>query len=412
MMMRALVVSISSLLLVGCSSSPASPDTLASDLRLEARADGPAPERPPDGRPDLGPDGPRVPAHWKTVPAASLEMQGHTLTLLKSGEVLIVGGHTQVAAKYTYLAKTYRYLPASDTIVEAGTLLAPRADHSATLLADGRVMITSGANDSGLYLVSTELFDPAKPAATAWSAGPPMPEARFGGSAILLPSGELMVSGGAKSNDSLDTVARLDPASGSWKTGATPLKEQRRFHASTLLPDGRVLLSGGQRGHPLDLLFLGSLELYDPKAGTSAMLPTSMKRLRAFHSATLLDDGRILFVGGYCGANDCGAAVDELLDLKADAIAPLTHPGKFPSTHVAAKLKDGRVLITGNAIGADHRVLAFTVSPLGWETLPDMPHPRDRAEGVTLSDGSVLIVGGVASSSPFTYAPEVERLFP
>lgn len=404
---------LSCLLLVGCSSNPSSPDALARDLRVEARADGPSAERPPDGRPDLGPDQPRVPAHWKTVPAASLEMQSHTVTLLKNGEVLIVGGHTQNAAKYTYLAKTYRYLPASDTIVEAGTLLQPRADHSATLLADGRVMITSGANDSGMYLVATELFDPSKPATAAWSAGPPMPDARYGGSAILLPSGELLVSGGAKDNaDSLDTVARFDPASGSWKLAATPLKEKRRYHASTLLPDGRVLLSGGQRGHPSALLFLGSLELYDPKAGTSAAVPTSMKRLRAFHSATLLADGRVLIVGGYCGASVCGDAIDELLDLKTDTIAPLTHPGKFPSTHVAATLKDGRVLITANAMGAEHRVLAFTMSPLGWETLPDMPHPRDRAEGVTLADGSVLVVGGVATGSPFTYAPEVERFFP
>ncbi len=371
-----------------------------------------------EARRDLGPDRPKAAPHWETVAGASLSLQNASVTLLQSGEVLIVGGERQLPADagqppYLYLSECHRYLPATGELVSAGSLALPRTYHAATLLADGRVLVTGGERKHEIYLKDTEIYDPGKPAAAAWSQGPPLSEARHGASPVLLPGGTLLLFGGSSgSKEALDTVTSLEPGATSWKLGVAPLKEKRRYHAATLLADGRVLLSGGARGDTSNPTFLGSLELYDPKTGSSSLLAATMSRLRSFHSATRLDDGRVLFVGGYCGASACGAAVDDLYDPKTDTVAPVAHPGKYLMTHVAVKLLDGRVLITGNALGADHQVLAFAPSPLGWEVLPKMPHPRDRTAGTILKDGSVLIAGGVAVQSPYTYASELERFYP
>jgi hypothetical protein len=339
----------------------------------------------------------------------------HTVTTLANGDALIVGGMiddgTQTGTNL-YPKKSYRFLASQGTLVDAGELAMPRAYHSATLLADGRVLVVGGERESGYYFTDTEIFDPAKPAGAAWSMGPSLFEARRGHSAILLASGELMISGGDSNGlDALSSVTFLKPGASSWTLGGLPIKEPRRNHRSTLLPGDKVLLSGGSRGAAGSPVYLTSLELHDPKTGASTLLPATMSKPRSFHSATLLDNGHVLLVGGYCG-DGCTGSLDDLYDPKTQTLTSIAHPGKYPTTHIAAKLLDGRVLFAGNANGALHLVAAFNPSPPGWDTLPNMPHPRDQAVGATLKDGSVLVVGGVASDLPFVYATALERFFP
>ncbi len=403
------------LCLAACSSTTATPDARPADRAAsdERGADRSSLDRSVERARDRSPGEPRPPAHWKTIAGANLSLEGHTITLLQNGEVLIAGGCKDTGGSPSYLRKSYRYLPASDTLVDAGELVAPRCEHAAVRLADGRVLVFAGQRESSGYLLDTELFDPAQPAASAWSAGPPLPSARTGASALLLADGQLLVTGGdSNGSDALDAILVLAPGASSWKIPLAPLKEKRRHHVSTLLPGGKVLLSGGSRGPIGNRVFLKNLETYDPKSGTSALLAAPMSRPRSFHSATLLDDGRVLIVGGYC--EGCTESLDDLYDPKTDTLAPLAHPGSYPWSHVAAKLLDGRVLITAHD-KTSGMVVAFNASstPPGWDVLPALPHPRERADGVTLGDGSVLIVGGVAQTYPaVVYASSVERFFP
>jgi hypothetical protein len=404
-MTRALLLGLA--LWSACSSTTAAPDLRAADLALAERG----PDAPrSDARRDLAPDGPKPPARWTTSPS-SLKLRGHTATLLQSGELLVAGGYTdEQTGNTTYLRKSYRYLPASDTLVDAGELAAPRGDHVAVRLLDGRVLVLGGS-DASVYPATTEVFDPTKPAAAAWSTGAALPEGRFGASAILLEDGRVMVTGGdADGSDSLEVILFLQPAATAWTIAMTPLKERRRHHVTTLLPDGKVLLSGGSRGSANNPVYLKSLEVYDPKTGTSRIAGT-MTRARTFHSATLLDDGRVLLAGGYCGG--CSEAFDDLFDPKTDTVTPILHPGDYPWSHVAVKLLDGRVLIVAHDT-ASGLAVAFdaAASPPAWDTLPALPHPRVSARGARLADGSVVVVGGISSQSPFTYAAEIDRLFP
>jgi len=125
------------------------------------------------------------------------------------------------------------------------------------------------------------------------------------------------------------------------------LNAPRIGHTATLLQDGRVLIAGGSR---VDETPINSAELYDPAVGTFS--PTAnMIISRNGHTATLLLDGRVLITGGYTGG-DLGASA-ELFD-------PLT--GVFTLTgsmrtqhvfHAATLLETGKVLISG----ADDRSL-------------------------------------------------------
>jgi hypothetical protein len=83
----------------------------------------------------------------------------------------------------------------------------------------------------------------------------------------------------------------FDPATGEF-SATGPLSTSRAYATATLLPDGRVLIAGGASapGDP------ASAELYDP--ATNAFGPTgSMSTGRASHLAVTLADGRVLMVG-------------------------------------------------------------------------------------------------------------------
>lgn len=91
-----------------------------------------------------------------------------------------------------------------------------------------------------------------------------------------------------------DSEEVYDPASGSWTPGA-PMTTARAFHAATLLQDGTVLLAGGYNALQLPL---ASAERYDPATGQFTPAG-NMTRDRSYSlTLTLLPDGRVLAVGG------------------------------------------------------------------------------------------------------------------
>ena len=207
---------------------------------------------------------------------------------LRDGRVLVMGRGT---------VATEVFDPATGRSVAAAPWNDVRVDFTATLLADGRVLVTGGDDFNATQnLASAILFDPAS---LTWSNAASMAFTRVFHTATLLQDGRVLVVGGT---GAAGTKAEIyDPAGNTWSTAAS-LAKPRSFHAATLLQDGRVMVSGGFDGgdgvsFSSSLVPTARVELFDPLAGTSAAA-ASMIGVRYSHTATLLADGRLLVAGG------------------------------------------------------------------------------------------------------------------
>ena len=111
----------------------------------------------------------------------------HIATLLADGRVLVTGGVNGSGA----VAAAEIYDPAGNTWTPAGTMDVPRVLHSATRMANGQVLVVAGRNEGGL-LASAEIYDPV---ANQWRAAASIGGERNAVGAALLPSGKVLVLG-------------------------------------------------------------------------------------------------------------------------------------------------------------------------------------------------------------------------
>jgi hypothetical protein len=232
------------------------------------------------------------------------------------------------------------------TFETAAPMLFARSGHQAVLLSTGEVLVTGGMGLAGVTLDSAEIYNPA---GDSWSLVGPMssPRARF--SAGLLKDGRVLVAGGTNGESVLDAVEIFDPQGGSFSESSAALSSPRRSHTATVMRDGRVLIAGGSD----EIAPLSSTDIYDPVADSMTPGPR-LAAGRTEHSATRLLDGSILIVGGTDGASDLASA--EIMDALASSAS--TVPGGLAqarSGHLALFLiHNGAVLIAGgSSAGSD-----------------------------------------------------------
>jgi hypothetical protein len=220
--------------------------------------------------------------------------------------------------------------------------------------------------------------------------------------ATLLGDGRVLIVGGqtvTEGSVSIFSSAELyDPAAGTF-TPTGPMAEARESDSATLLQDGRVLIVGGQNNQ-----ILSSAELYDPKTGKFS--PTgSLDAPRENHTASLMVDGRVLIAGGDPSGGDgqTPLATAEIYDPKSGTFSPIGSMIAARKRAGAALLGDGRVLIVGG-LDAQLDTLSTaeiydpkkgTFSPTG-----SMLTAQSVMSVITLLDGRVLVVGGDAAGSP------------
>jgi len=224
----------------------------------------------------------------------------HTATLLNDGTVLVTGGLDPAGDRLgTPLATAEIYDPVSDSFTLTGPMTRGRFFHTATLLENGMVLITGGLNN-GEPLAAAEVYDPV---AKTFSSTGTMTMARMGHTSTLLSSGKVLLAGGAGSFGGNATAAAelYDPSSGSF-TATNPMISPRSVHTATLLQNGQVLVTGGASvfygsGQSSSL---SSAELFDPATGNFAAT-ADMTDVREQHTATLLNAGEVLVVGGSNG---------------------------------------------------------------------------------------------------------------
>ena len=233
---------------------------------------------------------------WSAAGSLNQSRSSHTAILLNNGKVLVAGGNRNSGP----VATAELFDPGSGpngTWTAAGSLNTARYIHTATLLANGKVLVVGGIDSTFNPTASAELFDPASGANGTWTATPDFPTAVDGHTATLLSNGKVLVAfGGDKNGFALNSSQLFDPAggtNGTW-TATGSLNPARTAHKATLLPNGKVLVEGGSSGSGADAA------LYDPTQGTWAVTG-SLKTGRFQHTATLLSDGRVLVAGGFNG---------------------------------------------------------------------------------------------------------------
>jgi len=269
----------------------------------------------------------------------------HTATLLSNGKVLVTGGGNAFAELFD---------PASETWTSVAGFGSVRSDHTATLLANGKVLLAGGSDGTGATLVSTMLFDPAT---TTFAAGPPLSFARERHSATLLASGKVLLAGGrafsAGSYAALVSAEIYDPVTNTLAS-ATSMSGARFGHGAALLavPDNRVVLAGGSSDTlAAPTTSLSTVEIYDETLNTwTALTPANaLQQTRREFSLNRLADGWLVAVGGVDTIDGTQRATSELFQPGAgfDIFAVGASMTVARSGHAATMLPDGRVLITG-----------------------------------------------------------------
>jgi hypothetical protein len=213
------------------------------------------------------------------------------------------------------------------------------------------------------------------------------------------------------------------------------LAAARRFHSASTLPDGRVLVVGGQTPDVLPVL-LDTLELFDPQ--TQSFAPGGMvlpDGPRSHHTATTLQDGRVLFLGGIGASGVLSTGLT--FDPATGAFQPTAPMGTVRVLHTATLLDDGRVLVVGGSqkftlthpIGypdsfltpAAKSVEIYDPATNSWQLGPRVPVGLSTHSAALLGSGRVLIAGGVESggtplpqttSAAYLYDPLLNLLLP
>ena len=189
------------------------------------------------------------------------------------------------------------------------TMKSPRGGHTATLLANGQVLLAGGFFNSSTSLDSAELYNPTAQTFTLVSGS--MTSHRASHQAVTLPNGQVMLIGGANLHIESTSTEFFNPATQTFTTSTAVLTTARGGLAATSLANGQVLVVGGASSFsPATLTSLNTAEIYNPTANSFTALTATMVTSRATHTATLLSNGTVLIIGGATGTSSLPTILD------------------------------------------------------------------------------------------------------
>ena len=409
--------------------------------------------------------------------------QQHTATLLSNGKVLAAGGSDGAS-----LSTAELYDPAAGTFASTGNLIGRRYLHTATLLSNGKVLAAGGFGSD--YLSTAELYDPS---AGTWSSTGNLIGRRFRHTASLLANGKVLAAGGsdttslstaevytprtsdvyaqkydkdgtaqwgggtadikvnsdsgnrettgdkASNYDHLNPKVKLDSTGNAivvwqesrnsvygddiysqklqssdgaklWPAASSSTDKftstgnmigRRTKHTATLLNNGKVLAAGGT---PDGTAALSTAELYDPSSGTFTSTGNLIGR-RGYHTATLLNNGRVLAAGGYNGAY---LSTAEVYDPATGTFASTGNLIGMRQEHTTTLLANGKVLVAGGDNGTYLSTAELYDPATGtFASTGNLIGRRFYHTATLLANGKVLVAGGISTGDAVLSTAEV-----
>ena len=328
---------------------------------------------------------------WTTTGSmAGPSLTDYTATLLQNGQVLVAGGFNS-ALDQVY-ATAFLYNPSTGAWTETGSMVVARYKHGATLLGNGEVLITGGITASGATATSAELYNPSTGTWSKTVDG--MVEGHYDHSAVLVPSGYVVVAGGHCSRtycenvNGVESAADLyDPSASSFPFMAAAYMNYGRASTQlTLLQNGKALIAAG--GPAVDDDASCSAEFFSQGHGwslTSNLAQCATDATETF--AALLSSGDALIENGNTASEFYNPSTNVWQ-------ATLNQPNV---SGPLALLATGNVLVAGSALisGGSNAAL---YNPSTNEWTPTGSSPIAAATLTRLSNGQVLATAGNAAA--------------
>jgi N-acetylneuraminic acid mutarotase len=332
---------------------------------------------------------------WIATGSMRSARDGHTAAVLANGKILVAGGTNNGVA----LASAELYNPAAGTWASTGSMHVARTLARTVQLSNGSVLVMGGCVNDCLSatIKSAELYNPIAGTFTATGS---MVQARAEFGVTLLANGKVLVAGGCTAYDANGCLAVTNkaeiynPATGIWTTTGA-LRAARHAMTATLLPSGKVLVAGGATA-AMDAI--NSSEVYDPVAKTWT-LGLKMVTARSDYASIMLGTGKVLFMGG---ENINGVSIKNT-ELYNSSSGTFTATGGMTATreeHTAVLLANGKVLVSGG-----NKKTLTTQTPLAsaelynpatgtWTATGSMSHARSGHTSTVLHNGNVVNAGG------------------
>ena len=344
---------------------------------------------------------------WTTTQNMTTTRQGHTATLLSTGNVLVVGGTSNGS---TALASAELYNRTTGTWAATNPMTGARTLHTATQLGSssntttsGKVLISGGLNGT----TSQNTAQLYSPSAGTWTAAANLNAARHGHTATLLVDGRVLVTGGLNGTTTLNTAALYNPASGtgSWVAAAGILPSALKNHAAALLTttnnqlSNKVLVFGGNSGSAT----VSGVYLFDP-AQNAFSTQTSLPSAREGHTVTVLANGNLLVTGGKSGTTTLATTV--LFNPSSGAgswsssgtmtVARQAHSATLIPTAIVS---NGQVLVAGGSSGSATLSSAELWNGTTWALTTALLSAQQGHTATLLGNDAILIAGGVNGST-------------
>ncbi len=280
----------------------------------------------------------------------------------------------------------------------------PHASGVAALLCDGSVLVAGGYGTGGGASPNADLYFPGT---DTWVALGVMNHGHTFGTATVLDDCRVLVTGGY---DALNLSELYEPLLRQWTPiTLTSLSQTRFYHTATKLQDGRVVVAGGGYDNFNIWYTLVNVDVFDPTTSAWSVGPF-LNHERRSHAAALLPGGGLLVMGGSDSGQDDGteAAVEldtvELFDPLAGRWTIQAPLAQKRTTHTATLLDNGAVLIAGG-VDDTGSALASTETYAGGVFSPTAQMSRDRYQhtATLLDGGAVLIAGGLHEATAELY---------